>query len=389
MRNLGKLKLGSLEKYIKKRSTKTAFPYSITNIDIEIKKCLFVLGLLLFSPSIYSQVSTFHVKGKVNPKYNDNLVTLSTFIGDSIRSIDSTYVVDGQFSFEGPEYLYEQSLISMQYAPDSTFAIKFFLEKGPIEVELNRKPSIHSPFMTTYRQYRDSCKNIPKTFSIEGQTEDFYKAGWERFFAFKYQFKKRYIHNGIGRTLFLADAHYRDDPYFYKLYELLPDSEKERNDIKEAYQFRKDRDAQDSLVNKPFIDFTLKNVADEEKRISDYVGKSQLLFLDFWASWCGPCIAQEPRIKELYEKYKSDGFEVLGISLDTDKERWLNAIKNKGITWPELYVGDQERVKELRKLYCIVGIPLGILIDKSGKIVSVITAQWQHLKWVLEEYYKK
>jgi len=80
---------------------------------------------------------------------------------------------------------------------------------------------------------------------------------------------------------------------------------------------------------------------------------------------------------------------VLGISLDTDKERWLNAIKNKGITWPELYVGDQERVKELRKLYCIVGIPLGILIDKSGKIVSVITAQWQHLKWVLEEYYKK
>nr|WP_302831257.1 TlpA disulfide reductase family protein [uncultured Bacteroides sp.] len=357
--------------------------------NMEIKKKLFILGLLLFSPFIRSQVASFYVNGKVDSKYNDKVVTLSTFIGDSIRSIDSTYVTNGHFYFKGSEYLYEQSQISMQYAPDSTFTLKFFLERGPIEVELKQEPVLHSPFATDYQQYRDSCRSIPKTFSIEGQSEAFYKAGWERFFAYKYQFKKKYIHNGIGRSLFLADAQYRDDPYFYKLYELLPDSEKKRNDVIEAYQYRKDRDAQDSLVNKTFLDFPLKNAADEEKRISDYVGKSRLLYLDFWASWCGPCIAQEPHIKELYEKYKSDGLEILGISLDVSKERWMNAIENKGISWPELYVGNQERVEEIRKLYCIIGIPVGFLIDKTGKIVSVITAQWQHLQWVLEEYYKK
>ena len=100
-------------------------------------------------------------------------------------------------------------------------------------------------------------------------------------------------------------------------------------------------------------------------------------------------MAQETHIKELYERYKANGFDILGISFDTSKESWSKALDKKGVIWPELYVGNQERVKELYKLYCITGIPHGVIIDKTGKIVYNIVAQWQQLKWVLEEYYKK
>lgn len=354
-----------------------------------MNRYMLTFSLLLFASVICSQSPSFQIDGRVDSKFDGALVTLFTFTGDYIRSADSTYVKNGRFSFEGPEYLYERSLISVGNYPDSVFTAALFLEKGPIEVELKQKSVIRSPYVSEYRQYVDSCSMINRTFAIDGQTQAFYDAGWERYFAYKFQFKKKYIHNGIGRFLFLDDAAYCDDPYFYKLFELLSDRDKRRCDVKDAYEFRKKRDEQKEFVGKPFLDFSLMDSVGKEVRISDYVGKSRLLYLDFWASWCGPCLAQEPHIKELYQKYKGDDFEVLGISLDVTKERWLSAVeKKKGLSWPELYVGSRAREEELRKLYQIVGIPYGVLIDQSGKVVCV-AGGWQELKALLEAYYKK
>lgn len=350
------------------------------------KHSLFVF-FLFASLLLSAQTPNYQIDGKISERYNGALITLFTFTGDYIRSVDSTYVENGHFYFEGPEYLYEKSLISVGNYPDTVFVAELFLEQGAIEVELKQKSVIRSPFETEYRQYVDSCASINRSFAVKDQTQAFYDAGLERYFAYKFQFKKKYIHNGIGRYFFLDDTHFIDDPYFHALYELLPDKEKQRSDVKDAYETRKKKDAQKLLINKPFLNFSLLNTEDEEKHISDYVGESQLLFLDFWASWCGPCLAQEPNIKELYQKYKDKGFEVLGISLDTSKESWLRAIKEKGISWPELYVGDQERSKELRELYYITGIPYGVLIDRSGKIVD-ISPYWLALAYFLERYYK-
>lgn len=356
---------------------------------MKMNKYILPLHLLLFASVVYSQSSSFQIDGKVNPKFDGALVTLFTFTGDYIRSVDSAYVENGHFSFEGPEYLYEKSLISMGNYPDSILAAELFLEKGPIEVELKQKSVIRSLYIADYLKYRDSCSIIRRTFSDQGKTQAFYDEGWERYFAYKFQFKKKYIHNGIGRLLFLDEAHYRDDPYFYRLYELLSDRDKGRCDVKDAYESRKKKDVQKRNVGKPFLDFLLIDSVGKEKRISDYVGKPTLLYLDFWASWCGPCLAQMPNIKDLYQKYKDDGFEVLGISLDVTKKSWLNAIKKKETYWPELYVGSQARVEELRKLYQITGIPLGVLIDQSGKVISVECGYWLILKFFLESHYKK
>lgn len=353
-----------------------------------MNKYSLVIFFLFVSLLLSAQTSNYRIDGKISEQYNDALITLFTFTGHYIRSVDSTYVENGRFYFEGPEYLYEKSLLSVGNYPDTVFVAELFLEQGTIEVELKRKSVIRSPFETEYRQYADSCASLERSINVENQPKSFYDAGCERFFAYKLQFKKKYIHNGIGRYFFLDDAYDVDDPYFYELYELLPDKEKERYNVKSAYERRKKEDAQKLLAGKPFLDLSLLNSADEKEHLSDFVGKSQLLYLDFWASWCGPCMAQEPHIKELYAKYRADGFEVLGISLDVSKERWLRAIEKKGKSWPELYVGNQESDSELRNLYHITGIPFGVLINRSGKIIKT-SGYWLALKFYLEEYYKK
>lgn len=341
---------------------------------------------LLFMMTISAQSTSFRIDGKVHPRYNGSLVTLFTFTGDYIRSVDSAYVDNGIFRFEGTEYLYEKSLLSIGNYPDTVLTMEFMLERGLIEVEMKQKPVIRAPLLRAeYRLFIDSCSTLFKEiYALQGND-----SAWQRLFAYRYQFKKKHIHNGMGRSLFFEDSGFTDDLYFYKLHDLLTEKDKQRWDVRSEYEKRKRQDAQNTLVDKPFLNFTLIDPAGAQKQISDYVGKPKLLFLDFWASWCGPCIAQKPQIKELYQKYKEQGFEVLGISLDVQRTSWLAALKKQDSVWPNLCVTNQEQEDELRKSYYIVGIPYGVLIDQSGKIVHANCGHWQMLKAILEAYYKK
>lgn len=354
-----------------------------------------IFFFLLYSSLLSAQTSSFRIDGNVNPRYNDALVTLFTFTGDYVRSVDSTYVKNGCFCFEGPEYLYEKSLISIGNYPDTVLVAELLLERGTIEVEMKVESVVRSPIALEYKQYRDSCgvlysliADIEKQSGQEGQ-EEAWKAAYQRLYDYNFQFKKKHIHNGIGRSLFLYESGFMNDPYFYDLYELMSDRDKQRDDVKRDYENRKKREERQQLANKPYANFTLFDSVDEKHQISDYVGKSKLLFVEFWASWCGPCIAQKPQIKEIYEKYNKDGFEILGISLDEQKNHWLASLKKSESPWLEFYTGGKEQVAEFYKLYNITGIPSGVLIDQSGKIIHADCGRWFVLKALLEAYYKK
>ena len=125
-------------------------------------------------------------------------------------------------------------------------------------------------------------------------------------------------------------------------------------------------------VGKPYVDFT-QNDADgnpitASKVISD--PKNRYVLIDFWASWCGPCMNELPYLKEAYEKYSPMGFEILGVSLDQDRDSWINAIKNENMNW--IHVSDlQYWSNEVARLYGINSIPSNFLIDcKTGLIVT-------------------
>lgn len=101
--------------------------------------------------------------------------------------------------------------------------------------------------------------------------------------------------------------------------------------------------------------------------LSDLRGK--VVLIDFWASWCGPCRRENPHVVRLYETYKEKGFEIIGVSLDRDKERWLKAIDDDGLAWQHIsdLKGWQSAVA---KQYGVSSIPHTILLDEEGKILA-------------------
>ena len=110
--------------------------------------------------------------------------------------------------------------------------------------------------------------------------------------------------------------------------------------------------------------------------------KGKVVLIDFWATWCGPCMGELPHVKEAYEKLHGKGFEIVGISLDNDKDALTSFVKDKGMTWPQYFDGLQWRNK-LAVKFGINSIPAMWLVDKQGNLCD------QNARGALEEKVSK
>lgn len=109
---------------------------------------------------------------------------------------------------------------------------------------------------------------------------------------------------------------------------------------------------------------------DRNKSIKLSSLRGQVVLIDFWASWCGPCRRENPNVVKTYEKYKKDGFTIISVSLDQDKSKWLEAIKHDNLTWPN-HVSDLGGWNsKVPQLYGVNSVPFTVLLDKEGKIIQ-------------------
>lgn len=123
--------------------------------------------------------------------------------------------------------------------------------------------------------------------------------------------------------------------------------------------------ASSGLTGQTAPDFVLKSATGENLRLSEYRG--DVVMINFWATWCGPCRQEMPLLDELYGRYQRVGFNLLGVNIDDDSRRAMAMVNELGISFPVLFDED----KKVSKLYEVEAMPLTILLDREGTVRHV------------------
>ncbi len=124
----------------------------------------------------------------------------------------------------------------------------------------------------------------------------------------------------------------------------------------------------DPLMDKPAPDISARDIAGDMIKLSDLQGK--VVLLDFWATWCPPCVEETPNIKRIYEKHKGKDFHVLGISLDIELSQLEAYVEKAQIEWPQIYELEVDGY-DISDAYGVEYVPATFLLDLNGVVRHV------------------
>ena len=306
--------------------------------------------------------NNYNVKVSFTPDEDGFVLYMVNY--DDGSKIDSAVVAEGVAELNG----YIAQPLMAQLVIEGNRAGSFILEPGTTTVDTNtRSIKGQGKLNSQWDAFNQSLQILASDYQEIYQSE---KADKEQALA---EIEKRY--NQISDSMFNANA---DNLIGYRLfldrsYEMTP-AEFEAALVKnpamgdyarvKKLRTSKANEAATSVGN-PFKDFTVQN-GDSVQRLSDYVGKGKWTLVDFWASWCGPCIRETKTLKELYSKYAGKGLDFLGVAVWDEPENTQKAINDHQLPWP-MIINAQTIPTDI---YGIAGIPCIILFDPQGKIVS-------------------
>jgi len=345
-----------------------------------------IFYIALFAAIMISSCSnkerSYAINGTVSSEKKGDYIMLFKYRGDSIYAVDTTIISEGTFKFSGEETLHDIAIVTTGNYPDIVRAAEVVLERGEIEVYLDSISEVKgTPLNELYSEHKTQNKKFEADISaLRQQNEHSINANEEhineKFAAHKkylVDFYKENITNPVGRRTFKEYSPWLQNKDIYQIYELLPEDYKSDPVIVDRIKRCKEEDKKNNLrgqlIGQKYTDFELFTPDKSLKKLSDYVGKSEFLLIDFWASYCSPCIAKVPERKAIYDKYKDKGFQIISISLDNSLSQWQTVINKVDAPW--IHLSDLKDKSPLAETYHIVGIPFSILLDKEGTIIQV------------------
>ncbi len=379
------------------------------------RTCMKGVLLLLGAAALQAcQPEGFTIKGTLTGDVEGKTVYLCK--GEnafSFEGIDSTVIRNGKFIFEGRTEFPE--ILTIKIFPDSTRnlmgergvimrpIIPLVIDKGVTEVsacidsipldfysyngtyDYSKVTVKGSQLQDTYMRYKsiyteitDLKGELTSEFYAQSRTDEGCGIADETTFVQQsdsldkaleksmYDVVKENKENIIGLYAFkeclkLFDASELDD-----LVNSFPAALKESETGKAI--FAKADTVRNCAIGADFIDVDLFDKEDNPIKLSDFVGKGNYTLVEFWASWCGPCRAEIPHLKQVYELYHPEGFDIVSISMDAKKADWVKAIEAEGMNWAQ--ASDLKAFEgPLCKLYNFEGIPYCVLVGPDGKIL--------------------
>ncbi len=265
---------------------------------------------------------------------------------DAKDTLAQTVVKDGQFAFQGkiqePAYL---------YVGNGRQRVHLILEPGTVTVDINERISYGTPL------------------------EDAYLAFHRRFYGYRRDQRAERValadsvvlanlDNLVG-ALALEDLAHVDKERFLELYEMISPSNQEFSLVQSAYQSIM---KQKSMEGKMFTDYLVPggNPDGTDVKLSDYVGRGKYILLDHWASWCGPCKAEMPYIRKVWDAFHGEKFDVVSIAVFDKRSDTEEALEKLNLPWHQIL--DGQRIPAT--LYGVNAIPHLILFAPDGTILK-------------------
>ncbi|MDR1985317.1 MAG: AhpC/TSA family protein [Prevotellaceae bacterium] len=346
---------------------------------------LLLLTFIAVATLACNEKKSYTINGNVETEdLNGQTVYLKKRIDKKLESIDSTTVADKKFKFVGNVASTEIYYIVFANARQShtvivdNAAINVNIGENGVSVsgtELNdiatkftkQQKEISEKVNDIYERYNKAKEDGTLTKEFEDSLDAEYENIEKEYVDLGFTFLKENINNKAGECFVQNIVSQMEAE---KIEELLSAATEETlnkdifKDIAERVQI-----AKAVAVGQPFVDLEMPNPQGETVKLSDYAGKGKYVLVDFWASWCGPCVEEMPTLIEVYAKYKNKNFEIVGVSFDRDKEKWLNGIQELKLTW--IQMSDVKYWQsEGARLYNVRGIPHTVLIDPQGIIIE-------------------
>ncbi|MCR5179624.1 MAG: AhpC/TSA family protein [Bacteroidaceae bacterium] len=348
-----------------------------------MKKLFYFAALVLTLCVAACQNGGNKVTGSVNGGQDGDTVVIASMEFDTLQT---TVIKNGTFSFEGVQDSAQLCYIlwKSNANPETSIGAIVALEGAAITVKMDTAENVASEISgspanealstlnKTEQEINKEAQAIFAVLSDTAATEEAQAAAQQQIEALSERMEELYknfvssnIQNIAGQAYLAQYASVFDDEFVCEQLAAVPADALSAplRDLKKLYD-----EKAATAVGQPFKDIKAATPEGGDLSVSEVAANAKVLLIDFWASWCGPCRQEMPNVKAAYEKYHAQGFEIIGVSLDSDGDAWKKAIADLGMTWPQ--ISDLKGWEaEGAQTYTVRAIPATVLI-KDGKIVA-------------------